>query len=73
MGIMANAIENILLIIPAHVLQKKLNRKFLFLPASLHAQSSQVEFWNQYVCFVIKKKSKVDGSRLPAVRNLMLK
>ena len=73
MGIIANALKNILLIIPVHILQKKLNRKFLFVPAPLHAQACQVEFWNQYVYFVIKKISKVDGSRSAAVRNLMLK
>ena len=57
MGYIANATKNILLIIPAHVLQKKkLNRKFHFVPVPLHAQASQVEFSNQYVCFVIKKK-----------------
>ena len=58
MGIIANALKNILLIIPVHILQKKLNRKFLFVPAPLHAQACQVEFWNQYVCFVIKKNVK---------------
>ena len=76
MGTIANATKNILLIILAHILQKKkLNRKFLFVPAPLHAQASQVEFSSQYVCFVIKKEknSKVDGSRSAAVRNLMLK
>ena len=41
MGTIANATKNILLIILAHILQKKkLNRKFLFVPASLHAQAS---------------------------------
>ena len=75
MGITANATKNILLIILAHILQRNLNRKFLFVPAPLHAQASQVEFSSQYVCFVIKKEknSKVDGSRSAAVRNLMLK
>ena len=76
MGIIANATKNILPIILAHILQNKnLNRKFLFVSAPLHAQTSQVEFSNQYVCFVIKKEknSKVDGSSSAAVRNLMLK
>ena len=56
-GIMANATKNILLIIPTHILQKKnLNRKFPFVPEPLHAQASQMELSNQYVCFVIKKE-----------------
>ena len=59
MGIIANATRNILLIILVHILQKKkLNRKFLFVPAPLYAQASQVEFSNQYVCFVIKKNQR---------------
>ena len=76
MGIIANATKNILPILLAHILQNKnLNRKFLFVPAPLHAQTSQVEFSNQDVCFIIKKEknSKVDGSSSAAVRNLMLK
>ena len=57
MRIIANATKSILLILLAHILQKKkLNQKFLFVPAPLHAQASQAEFSNQYVCFVIKKK-----------------
>ena len=76
MGVIANGTKYILPITLAHILQKKkLNQKFLFVPAPLHAQASQAEFSNQYVCFVIKKEknSKVDGSRSAAVRNLMLK
>ena len=57
MGIIANATKSILLILLAHILQKKkLNQKFLFVPAPLHAQASQVEFSSQYVYLVIKKK-----------------
>ena len=57
MGIIANTTKSILRILLAHILQKKkLNQKFLAVPAPLHAQASQVEFSNQYVCFVRKNK-----------------
>ena len=75
MGIIANATIYILVIIPTNILlKKKLNQKLHFVPGSLHAQASQVEFLNQYACFVTtKKNSKVDGSHSAAMRNLMLK
>ena len=70
MVVLANATKNILLILLAHVLEKKkLNQTFLFVSAPLHAQASLVEFSNQYVRFAIKKEknSKIDGSRSAAV------